>query len=136
IDECALNSHKCSENANCTNTKGSYICSCNPGFSGNGLECEGIVLQSMTFSGRKNSNMPKLPATVAVIMLLVKVRGDLSSAFVNLDSVGMDKIAQNCIIRYTVISKVYIQLPSPPPIHSATFCLNINKRTVHTELYH
>ena len=27
-------------------------------------------------------------------MLLVKVRGDLSSAFVNLDSVGMDKIAQ------------------------------------------
>ena len=38
--------------------------------------------------------MPKLPATVAVIMLLVKVRGDLSSAFVNLDSVGMDKIAQ------------------------------------------
>ena len=38
--------------------------------------------------------MPKLPATVAVIILLVKVRGDLSSAFVNLDSVGMDKIAQ------------------------------------------
>ena len=35
---------------------------------------------------------------------------------------------QNCIIRYTVISKVYIQLPSPPPIYSATFCLNINKR--------
>ncbi|CAH3168531.1 unnamed protein product, partial [Pocillopora meandrina] len=53
IDECALNSHKCSENANCTNTEGSYICSCNPGFSGNGLECEGI-------------NLPKLPATVAV----------------------------------------------------------------------
>ena len=41
-----------------------------------------------------SKNMPKLPATVAVIMLLVKVRGDLSSAFVNLDSVGMDKIAQ------------------------------------------
>ena len=38
--------------------------------------------------------MPKLPATVAMIMLLVKVRRDLSSAFVNLDSAGMDKIAE------------------------------------------
>ena len=38
--------------------------------------------------------MPKLFATVAVIMLFVKVRVDLSSAFVNLDLVGMDKIAQ------------------------------------------
>ena len=38
--------------------------------------------------------MPKLPAIVAMIMQLVKVRRDLSSAFVNLASVGMDKIAQ------------------------------------------
>ena len=38
--------------------------------------------------------MPKLPAIVAMIMLLVKVRRDLLSAFVNLASVGMDKIAQ------------------------------------------
>ena len=48
IDECALNSHNCSENADCTNTQGSHICSCNSGFSGDGYECEGIVLQSMT----------------------------------------------------------------------------------------
>ena len=38
--------------------------------------------------------MPTLPVTVAIIMLFVKVQRDLSSAFVNLDSVGMDKIAQ------------------------------------------
>ncbi|RMX60367.1 hypothetical protein pdam_00024101, partial [Pocillopora damicornis] len=42
IDECALNSHKCSENANCTNTAGSYTCSCNSGFSGDGHECVDI----------------------------------------------------------------------------------------------
>ena len=38
--------------------------------------------------------MPPLPVTVAIIMLLVKVQRDLSSVFVNLNSVGMDKIAQ------------------------------------------
>ena len=38
--------------------------------------------------------MPTLPVTVAIVMLLVKVQRDLSSAFLNLDSVGMDKIAQ------------------------------------------
>ena len=38
--------------------------------------------------------MPTLSVTVAIIMLLVKVQRDLSSTFVNLDSVGMDKIAQ------------------------------------------
>ena len=41
-----------------------------------------------------SNNMPALPVTVAIIMLLVKVQRDLSSAFVNLNSVGMDKIAQ------------------------------------------
>ena len=41
-----------------------------------------------------SNNMPALPVTVAIIMLLVKVQRDLSSAFVNRNSVGMDKIAQ------------------------------------------
>ncbi|PFX12944.1 Angiopoietin-related protein 3 [Stylophora pistillata] len=39
INECVKN-HNCSENANCTNTEGSYNCSCNPGFSGDGHGCE------------------------------------------------------------------------------------------------
>ena len=31
----------CHQNANCTNTIGSYICTCNTGYSGDGKLCEG-----------------------------------------------------------------------------------------------
>jgi len=40
IDECEL--EPCHEQATCTNTDGSYTCACNPGFSGDGTDCEGI----------------------------------------------------------------------------------------------
>ena len=33
----------CNQNANCTNTIGSYNCSCNPGYSGTGFNCTGIM---------------------------------------------------------------------------------------------
>ncbi|CAH3157274.1 unnamed protein product [Pocillopora meandrina] len=40
IDECKGN-HSCHVNATCTNTKGSYVCSCHPGYTGNGRDCTG-----------------------------------------------------------------------------------------------
>ncbi len=39
IDECI--SSPCGNNSLCTNTNGSYECTCNPGFTGDGLNCEG-----------------------------------------------------------------------------------------------
>ena len=39
----------CSENAVCNNTKGSYNCSCKPGYSGDGRTCEGKRNQSPDF---------------------------------------------------------------------------------------
>ena len=36
-------SHNCHEDANCTNTKGSFYCSCHVGYSGDGVICTGIV---------------------------------------------------------------------------------------------
>ena len=37
-DECSgLNN--CDQNANCTNTDGSYTCECNEGYAGDGFEC-------------------------------------------------------------------------------------------------
>ncbi|XP_066025909.1 cubilin-like [Pocillopora verrucosa] len=42
IDECALGTQGCSENALCNNNKGSYNCSCKPGYSGDGQTCEDI----------------------------------------------------------------------------------------------
>ena len=42
IDECLMDIHDCLENAIiCTNTIGSYMCTCNEGLSGDGFVCEG-----------------------------------------------------------------------------------------------
>lgn len=42
INECSsFNSNNCSVNAQCTNTAGSYNCSCQGGFTGDGLSCFG-----------------------------------------------------------------------------------------------
>ena len=44
IDECSKGSHNCSADAVCNNTKGSYNCTCNPGYSGGGRTCKGTRL--------------------------------------------------------------------------------------------
>ena len=32
----------CDENADCINTDGSFECVCNPGYTGDGKDCEGM----------------------------------------------------------------------------------------------
>ena len=39
IDECVISDDLCAMNATCTNTVGSYNCSCDTGFFGNGTTC-------------------------------------------------------------------------------------------------
>ncbi|XP_064407551.1 uncharacterized protein LOC135352313 [Halichondria panicea] len=39
IDECAMGLDNCSPNALCTNTPGGFFCTCNSGFTGNGVTC-------------------------------------------------------------------------------------------------
>ena len=41
IDECGAGKHNCDANANCLDTKGSFACTCKPGYSGNGVNCTG-----------------------------------------------------------------------------------------------
>ena len=36
VDECAVGVHDCQQNANCTNTIGSFTCQCRSGYSGDG----------------------------------------------------------------------------------------------------
>ena len=39
IDECMISDNLCAMNATCSNTEGSYNCSCDTGFNGNGTTC-------------------------------------------------------------------------------------------------
>ena len=40
-DECLMGTHNCDSSATCSNTIGGFSCSCNLGYSGNGLTCSG-----------------------------------------------------------------------------------------------
>ncbi|XP_058946064.2 uncharacterized protein [Pocillopora verrucosa] len=42
VDECSSGFHSCSADAVCNNTKGSYYCTCKPGYSGDGWSCNDI----------------------------------------------------------------------------------------------
>ena len=47
IDECNWNT--CDLNATCTNTIGSYMCDCFSGFSGDGKDCYGKLIQKYRY---------------------------------------------------------------------------------------
>ena len=52
IDECT-NEKACHDDANCTNTPGSYKCNCTEGFEGNGTHCERKFLKLHVWPGTK-----------------------------------------------------------------------------------
>ena len=41
VNECAIGSDNCHDNGTCDNTNGSFACTCNGGYSGDGITCEG-----------------------------------------------------------------------------------------------
>lgn len=41
IDECETDTDNCDVNAHCNNTKGSFQCTCNTGYYGDGVLCGG-----------------------------------------------------------------------------------------------
>ena len=43
VDECMLNVDDCDDQAMCNNAPGSFSCSCNIGWTGNGTSCEGTA---------------------------------------------------------------------------------------------
>ena len=42
IDECELRIDNCHVNATCADVIGSFVCACNNGFDGNGVDCAGM----------------------------------------------------------------------------------------------
>ncbi|CAH3181644.1 unnamed protein product, partial [Porites lobata] len=49
INECEAGKHNCYANASCKNTKGSFVCTCKPGYSGDGVNCTGENNTSVFF---------------------------------------------------------------------------------------
>ena len=43
IDECTENTDNCHADATCTNSVGSFSCSCNTGYTGDGVSCSGML---------------------------------------------------------------------------------------------
>lgn len=50
IDECSAETLDCSKFSTCTDTPGSYKCTCNPGFSGDGKTCIGNVFDNVNMA--------------------------------------------------------------------------------------
>ena len=47
VDECVAGTHQCDVNAACINSIGSYACSCNNGYMGDGITCSGMYSLSL-----------------------------------------------------------------------------------------
>lgn len=47
VDECSSSKHNnCSSNADCSNLPGSFKCHCKSGYTGDGVDCAGRILES------------------------------------------------------------------------------------------
>ena len=47
IDEFALNNGGCNTDATCTNNDGSFMCTCNTGYTGDGVTCTGNYVEAV-----------------------------------------------------------------------------------------
>jgi len=59
INECTLGFDNCHFDATCTNTNGSFACTCKTGYSGNGITCNGNFFLSSTLKSFKVSKKKK-----------------------------------------------------------------------------
>ena len=57
INECRLNRHNCNMSATCTNTPGSFFCTCKPGYTGDGVaRCDGKICLYICYAHTKVKN--------------------------------------------------------------------------------
>ena len=47
VNECTEETDNCDDDATCTNTNGSFVCTCHQGYSGNGVTCLGMFFYAI-----------------------------------------------------------------------------------------
>ena len=75
IDECSVNARMCDLNAKCINTRGSYSCLCDAGFTGDGKNCVGRYKLLLRFfwsdAGTVDHEIPKeTPSSIKTMLKL------------------------------------------------------------------
>ena len=90
INECTKSPSICHQNANCTNTNGSYSCQCLTGYSGDGkVDCAGTVLLRNYFIVMFPSLMFKeiiaweVQCVISLFMYDYKITNTYSMRFLN-----------------------------------------------------
>eukprot|EP00961_Rhodomonas_salina_P024308 327329-Rhodomonas_salina.1 len=108
VDECAEGVHDCAPDAECSNRPGRYTCACKPGFRGDGIVCEqmlvlsssarltGITAVQFDLSAR-TSFINVIASTLNVVVQLVQVTGvfDVESSRRRLLQSGTVKVEYN-----------------------------------------
>ena len=74
IDECETYPDKCHVNALCKNTHGSHVCTCKPGYTGDGRNCTGKVNDLKILHIRFDYYNEFLFVVVAVVVVFFKAR--------------------------------------------------------------
>ena len=54
IDECSSGTYNCDTNATCTNIPGSFTCTCNQGYTGDGVTCRGKWCMYVSIQDRQS----------------------------------------------------------------------------------
>ena len=84
INECILHTDNCSIYANCSNTIGSYDCTCNAGFTGDGYTCQGtfILFVECKWLIIVIQTLMSAPCTLTIVALMqhVKIQMEVMTA--------------------------------------------------------
>ena len=111
IDECQIGKHTCNKKAICTNTVGSYVCQCLPGYTGNGTHCRGLLnthyFVASLHHHHKGSTILRVPVRVPPICVYL-----VSSS--------------SCLFRHKLYSTVQSSTPTQKTVHFC-FCQNFVK---------
>jgi cysteine-rich repeat protein len=96
-DECALGTHDCDVNASCANTAGSFTCTCNVGFSGDGVSCADDDECSLgTDNCDTNATCTNTPGSFVCACDVCYTGDGVVCAFTDADSDGICDFNDNC----------------------------------------